>query len=780
MSAWWPSSTHPCRVDLLVAELQNIRNSVACVYPSMPLASRAALVNSLASTSVALRTATVSIGGTRAGIDQVADSAAAAISAGIRDTLGDVGDGLQSFVSRVGSNIGSSVNTAGAALTSTINKVTGSVGSALNAAGDALEGVVGSVKQGVSSAINAAGAGVASVVNTAKTGIGNVIDQAGDFVTAIVTGVTSGIRTVIDGAASAVGTAVNAIKTTAGNLISGAGSFLGDVITNVRAFIGNLISNVQTGIGGIVAKLSSIPDALGSFANELITAAGEGLPGLIEGIGKFLSDPVEGIIGGFFHGEEPMLLDMVNDLYDRILANPEAPPEVKAAINKAKVPGAPVPALVAAVVIPFILVTSMSTVLQPILAKVIQAENEAIRPSLLGLGDAVQSFYRGTMTRGELAAIAAKHGFEDIDVERALTLGQQRATPVDLTDWMHRGLIQPGSVVERLQDDGWRPGDATNIVEASAVIPPLSDLVRFAVREAFPGQTGFSGARGLNVPVRFVELAEQQGLDPEFARSYWAAHWDLPSVSTAFAMFHRRQISEGELRQLLREQDMAPEWVERTIDVAYDPLTRVDVRRMRSLGVLSKSAVRDAYLDLGYSPTNADRLADFVEADIAAGRDVETAPERDLTRADIVGAYADGVLTRSVAKSHLDALGYDADEAELILDREDIRQARAERKETKSAIVEQAVAAVITLDQAQDKLAQADYTTDEIKAAMREVERKLAAQVTQPTKAQLDAFRKAKLIDDDEYATELRRLGYAERWVAAFVALGTKGTVGNA
>jgi len=231
---------------------------------------------------------------------------------------------------------------------------------------------------------------------------------------------------------------------------------------------------------------------------------------------------------------------------------------------------------------------------------------------------------------------------------------------------------------------------------------------------------------------------------------------------------------------LLKEQDMAPEWVDRTIEVAYDPLTRVDVRRMRALGVLTKGQVRDAYLDLGYSPTNAERLADFVEADINADRSVETAPERDLTRADLVGAYADGVLTRAKVKDHLRSLGYDDDEAELILDREDIRAARAERKETKAAIVEQAVADVITLDEAQDKLAAAQYTTDEIEAAVREIGRKLAAQVRQPTKAELDAFRKAKIIDDTVYADELRRLGYSDRWVTAFVALGAKGQTPNA
>jgi hypothetical protein len=236
-------------------------------------------------------------------------------------------------------------------------------------------------------------------------------------------------------------------------------------------------------------------------------------------------------------------------------------------------------------------------------------------------------------------------------------------------------------------------------------------------------------------------------------------------------MFHRRLISEAQLRQLLKEADFAPEWVDRIIDVAYDPLTRVDVRRMRAFGILTKQEVVDAYQDIGYNEVNARRLSDFTEAEIAASKHEAAATNRDLTRGDLVGAYADGILNRAAATSHLESIGYDAAETALILDREDIRVMRAERKETRSAIVDQAVAGIIDRQQAQDKLSRAGYTDDEIKSAFAEIGRKLDAMVKEPSKADLDKFVKHGAMTEADYRSELLRMGYAAKWVDAYVAV---------
>lgn len=773
MAVWWPSSGSPCRADLLTVSQAALREAIACTNPLLSPLQITSVFLPLWEQAQQLRALGSFIGQIAVTAEQVTNTAQNILRNELPSTIEDVaaflrrmgldaqtalrrdlaaqGEASQSIFDKIIGGVQTTVSGAGRAVTNIIDRVAGEVGNVIDGVGDSVSGIVNTVKGAVGGAISQSAAFINGIISTVRTTVGDAIEGATDFLR------------------QAIGTAATGIR----EFVETAGGVIGGTITTVREFIRDLVSNVQTGIAGLVEKITSIPGALLDVAGDIIAAVGGAVDEAVTGIVGGLGNPLTGIIGGFFHGEEPVVLSMVDRVYDRLLANPATPADLRQLVTDARTPGAPIPAIVGAVIIPFIIISALSSVFAGQFEAIRQESFKITPSSLLGIGDLIQASVREFVTDDYVAEHARRLGFDADKVRIARRLAEQLPTPTDLADWRHRGFIQDGQMVERLQLQGWTPADATHILDASEVLPPIGDLVRFAVREAFPGQVGFSGARGSGFPARFAELAKMQGLDIEFAQSYWAAHWELPSVTAAFSMYHRGIIDEADLRQLLKEQDLAPEWIDRLISVAFDPLTRVDVRRMFAIGVLSKPDVVRAYRDLGYNQRNANLLADFVELDVADSARVETQSERDLTRGDIVGAYADGILSRPQASSALRDLGYDADESELVLDREDIRVLRAERKETRTAIVDQAVANVITFDQAQDKLNAAGYTTDEVTAAMREIERKIAGLIKQPTKAELDRFRKAAILSDDEYREELRRLGYSDRWIEAFVALGT-------
>ena len=79
----------------------------------------------------------------------------------------------------------------------------------------------------------------------------------------------------------------------------------------------------------------------------------------------------------------------------------------------------------------------------------------------------------------------------------------------------------------------------------------------------------------------------------------------LPSIGQGFEMLHRRVIEDADLDLLLRALDVMPFWREKLKDISYNPLTRVDVRRMHRIGVLEEEGVFNAYLDVGYNEENA-------------------------------------------------------------------------------------------------------------------------------------------------------------------------------
>lgn len=147
--------------------------------------------------------------------------------------------------------------------------------------------------------------------------------------------------------------------------------------------------------------------------------------------------------------------------------------------------------------------------------------------------------------------------------------------------------------------------------ELAYQIPPVADIITMAVREAFTPDIARRFGQYEDLPTEFVEWVGKKGLNKDWAERYWAAHWSLPSPQQGFEMLHRGVIGEGDLNMLLRALDIMPFWRDKLIQIAYRPLSRVDVRRMFALGVLDVSGVRKAYTDIGYNEYNADLMTQF-------------------------------------------------------------------------------------------------------------------------------------------------------------------------
>ncbi len=150
--------------------------------------------------------------------------------------------------------------------------------------------------------------------------------------------------------------------------------------------------------------------------------------------------------------------------------------------------------------------------------------------------------------------------------------------------------------------------------ELAYQIPPVADIITMAVREAFTPDIAARFGQYQDLPSEFVEWVGKKGLSKEWAERYWAAHWSLPSPQQGFEMLHRGVIGEGEINMLMRALDIMPYWRDKLIQIAYRPLSRVDVRRMYALGVIDTSGIRKAYKDIGYNEYNADLMTKFTVA----------------------------------------------------------------------------------------------------------------------------------------------------------------------
>ncbi|GAH25686.1 unnamed protein product, partial [marine sediment metagenome] len=111
---------------------------------------------------------------------------------------------------------------------------------------------------------------------------------------------------------------------------------------------------------------------------------------------------------------------------------------------------------------------------------------------------------------------------------------------------------------------------------------------------------------------------------------------------------------------LLRALDVMPFWRDKLTGIAYRRLTRVDVRRMYKAGVLTREEVYEAYLQHGYTDENAKRMTEFT---------VQWAmpKEASITRSDILSAYKNRMIDRTMASDLLADMGEEYFHREFML-----------------------------------------------------------------------------------------------------------------
>lgn len=263
-----------------------------------------------------------------------------------------------------------------------------------------------------------------------------------------------------------------------------------------------------------------------------------------------------------------------------------------------------------------------------------------------------------------------------------------------LDGWL-RGELAESEAVRRLGQHGFTDQDARLLMRLAYIIPGPSDLIRMAVREAFDDAIARKYRYDENFPESFAQWAAKQGLSREWAVRYWRAHWELPSPTQVFEMLHRGLITIQDVDEYLRLADYAPHWRPLLRAISYNPVTRVDVRRMYRLGVINREEVKRRYQMLGYTPEDAELLTRFTEKYEGPDGEDERERRRELTRSIIEQAYYKRIIDAGEFRARLAELGYAADDVELLLRLVDARRAvdkapdlEAERREDIRSIVE--------------------------------------------------------------------------------------------
>ena len=380
------------------------------------------------------------------------------------------------------------------------------------------------------------------------------------------------------------------------------------------------------------------------------------------------------------------------------------------------------------------------------------------------IAEAIELRARGKISESRYYEICKYANMPESVSQELFNLSRPLLSAYDIITIWRRGQITESERDDRIKELGYLDSDIPNITLLSEYYPSPSDLVTFAVREVYSPEIAEKYGLNEDFPTEFLDASFKAGLSETFARQYWAAHWRLPSATQGFEMLHRGIISYEELNTLLRSLDYMPFWRDKLIQVAYNPYTRVDIRRMYAQGILDREGVYRAYLDIGYDSEHAENLTRFTVG-------LEAPDVKEMSKGEILRAYKLGTIAREDAVNRLERLEYVRTEAEILLDTAELEQRNSAVSRAINNLIQQFDAELITESELSSALDALGISYQRRDQAILEATTSKVTKVKTPTKAELTQMFKKGIIDAAEYRTNLALIGYDSVTIERFISL---------
>ena len=341
-------------------------------------------------------------------------------------------------------------------------------------------------------------------------------------------------------------------------------------------------------------------------------------------------------------------------------------------------------------------------------------------------------------------------------VKQELNAKIQKALPDPqtlLTLWW-RKWIDDDEFHDLMHKLGFSNHNINHLINASRFYPSPRDFIEFAVRDTFKPDVVSKYGYDNDYPTDIDRAVEKAGMSSDWLKHYWRAHWQLPSITQAYDMLHRGIITKTEVQDLLRINDIAPYWIPKIMQAAYQPYTRVDIRRMYDAGVLNEAQVKRAYLDDGYDDEHATNLTTWT-----IGQKTEV--NKDLTLTMVKDAYKAKQITKGDTTSYLHELGYDDFESGFLISLWDYQNSQSLLKRKKTLYTRQYVKGLITYAELKTKFQNLGLKTLEIEESLDLADDSKKVSVKIPSMGDLKTWVKKGIINDATFINRAKNLGYS-------------------
>ena len=374
-------------------------------------------------------------------------------------------------------------------------------------------------------------------------------------------------------------------------------------------------------------------------------------------------------------------------------------------------------------------------------------QDVVIRMRLLGLYDDTQYYEK-----------MQYWGYTEEKAKEFLDSSYQYLDPYDRIRLGWREGKDDSTITEELVEKGYNPDDAKKLVKVAHFYPSPGDLIRWQAREVF--EPDMIAKYGLDDEFGRIDQAPflAAGMTTEQTRNYWRAHWEHASWTEVQEMLFRGQLNVSDVRDWFRLVEIPPFWRDKMIKVAYHPYTRVDVRRMHKIGVLSDDELKRSLMDIGFDDEHAEGMKKFyIQYNMGTGEN----PDRDLTRSIIEKAYRVGTIGGSELDEGLTALGYDEDAVAFIHAILDQDEALDRATDWIGLLRSQVNAGLLDPVEAKNKLASLGLSSSAVEHWGNIFTAYAEEPVKIPSKTDIKNWVAHKTITEAEGKEYLERLGYA-------------------
>jgi len=290
----------------------------------------------------------------------------------------------------------------------------------------------------------------------------------------------------------------------------------------------------------------------------------------------------------------------------------------------------------------------------------------------------------------------------------ALSLGQIETISRWLESvWMRIGLATMiATPIWTLYDAGVRrPFRYFALGKFQPMIPSISDQIRFAVREAYPGVRVEKMGEEMKKWIRYL------GYSDFWADAFWNAHWLIPTLEQARELWRRGVITEKEYIDFLRLSDYAPKYNDLWLQLAWELPGRIDQRWMFEWGIIDRSKLVEFVRARGIHPEWQEAVADAYVKHIL--RD-----EIGRVRSQLVALFREGFIDASTLRTELAVLGYRTEVIDMTIREAELRREYDEKTELLKFYMDQLTKAKIDEEEFVSKCRELGLTEEAIERKM--------------------------------------------------------------